>query len=320
MTVDGADGPPSPDGAESPRLARLDIDGRMVTAVVVGDTVSEVVLSWTEAVAAFADGRSVEVAAAVTGSSVPLAQATLGAPLAPGGDVLCVGLNYRAHQAEATSLVDKVRPVPIIFAKSQRAIAAPAEPLVLPESVSEEFDWEVELGVVIGREAVAIDPDEAFDVIAGYCVMNDITARDLQHRHQQWHLGKNVPASTPMGPWVVARDSLDVPPDLQVTLRVNGVVKQRSRTSKLIHDIPALVSLLSHTTTLRPGDVIATGTPEGVGYARQPAEFLADGDIVEAEIEGVGALTNVIVTSTPAANPRPAQDRRHDDTSAVAPS
>lgn len=285
-----------PTGAADVRLVRVALDGEVVTGLVLGDEIVELGLSWNAALAALADGAGDTLVPASGARRVPLDGTTLEMPLERDGEVYCVGLNYRAHEAEASELVDEVRLVPIIFVKSHRAMAPPAAELPLPSSISEEFDWEVELGVVIGRDAVDVEPEDAWSYVAGYCVVNDITARDVQKRHQQWHLGKNAPDSTPIGPWVVARDSLPVPIDVQVRLLVNGVEKQCSQTSLLIHDIPKLISLLSRTTTLRPGDVIATGTPSGVGFVRVPPEFLRDGDVVEAIVDRVGSLTNVVRT------------------------
>jgi 2-keto-4-pentenoate hydratase/2-oxohepta-3-ene-1,7-dioic acid hydratase in catechol pathway len=294
-------------GPHAVRLVRVELDGEVVTGLVLGDEIVELDVSWTEALAALADGAGTTLVPDPPARRVPLEGTTLEMPLELEGEVYCVGLNYRAHEAEASELVDEVRLVPIIFVKSHRAMAPPAAELPLPSSMSEEFDWEVELGVVIGREAVDVEPEDAWSHVAGYCVVNDITARDVQKRHQQWHLGKNAPASTPIGPWVVERDALPVPIDAQVRLLVNGVEKQRSRTSLLIHDIPKLISLLSRTTTLRPGDVIATGTPSGVGFVRVPPEFLRDGDVVEAVVDGVGALTNLVRTTSAAGVGRDAE-------------
>jgi len=278
------------------RLVRVEIAGEVVPAVVVGDEVVEIGMSWNDALAALAEGRAADVAPVAGARRVPLATAELDMPLEPAAEVYCVGLNYRAHEAEAAELVDEVRLVPIIFVKSHRAMTRPADELVLAGSMSTQFDYEVELGVVIGTAAVDIEPEQAWEHIAGYTVVNDITARDVQKLHQQWHLGKNAPASTPIGPWVIARDAFATPPDVEVRMLVNGVEKQRSNTSLLIHDIPKLVALLSRTTTLLPGDVIATGTPAGVGFVRQPPEYLIEGDVLESIVGGVGSLTNVVRT------------------------
>ncbi len=288
-------------GSGPVRLVRIDLEGQVVPAVVQGDEVAELSIGWNEALAALADGRGATLVPAPGARRVPLAGATLDMPLEPSGEVYCVGLNYRAHEAEASELVDEVRLVPIIFVKSHRAMTRPADELVLPGSMSKQFDYEVELGVVIGSEAVDVEPEQAWEHVAGYCVVNDITARDVQKLHQQWHLGKNAPASTPIGPWVVERDAFPTPPDVEVRLLVNGAEKQRSNTSLLIHDIPKLISLLSRTTSLRPGDVIATGTPAGVGFVREPPEYLAEGDVLEAVVGGVGTLTNVVRTPGSAA-------------------
>jgi len=299
MTV--AQGPGSAVGVESVRLVRAELDGAVVPAMVVGDEVVEVAGSWTDALASMAAGESAAIRPAPGARRAPLATARLDMPIERDAVVYCVGLNYREHAAEAAELADRDRdqPAPIIFVKSPRAMVAPGADLLLPRSVSVEFDWEVELGVVIGAPAVDVPPERAWEYVAGYTVVNDITARDLQKRHQQWHLGKNAPASTPIGPWVIERSAFAWPIDVEVQLLVNGVEKQRSMTSLLLHTIPDLLALLSRTTTLQPGDVIATGTPAGVGFVRVPREFLVDGDVVETVVGGVGALTNVV--RTPAA-------------------
>lgn len=262
-----------------------------------GGVVQELALPWLEALSLLADGQTDRLGPHAIGEPIPIGSCLFLAPMEAAGEVFCIGLNYLEHQEEAVDLVDRIREVPIVFVKSPRSLAPPAAELFLPSDVSPEFDWEVELGVVIGRDASDLDPDRVWKHIAGYCVVNDITARDLQKRHQQWHLGKNIPVSTPMGPGVTAREALPTPPDLLIRLEVNGIEKQRGRTRDLIHSIPELVSLLSKTTTLRSGDVIATGTPAGVGFKRTPPEFLTDGDVVTAVIEGVGVLQNAVRTS-----------------------
>ncbi len=284
------------EGGDAVRLVRAVLDGRDITAVVDGGDVVEIDLGWRDALEAMARGDATALLSATTSRRVPLDGVTLVAPLESDAVVYCVGLNYREHEAEASELVDEVRTVPIIFVKAPRAMTGPTDDLSLPTAISQQFDWEVELGVVIGRTAVDVAPEDAWDHIAGYTVVNDITARDVQKLHQQWHLGKNAPASTPMGPWVIERDAFDIPLDVEVTLLVNGVVKQHSSTALLIHTIPDLIALLSRTTTLRPGDVIATGTPAGVGFVRTPPEFLVDGDVVETVVGGVGTLRNVVRT------------------------
>jgi 2-keto-4-pentenoate hydratase/2-oxohepta-3-ene-1,7-dioic acid hydratase in catechol pathway len=282
-------------------LARYLSDGVVKTGLVQDRWISEIDLSWTTALNLLADGdNDVLLEARRSGRRAPLDADMLLPPLDPAADVYCVGLNYFEHQQEAGDLVDRIADDPIIFAKSPRAIAAPYGDLILPHSTSSEFDWEVELGVVIGRDSAGTSAYDAWDLVAGYCVVNDITARDLQVRHQQWHLGKNIPRSTPIGPWVAGRSSLRTPPDVELSLSVNGVEKQKGRSSQLIHSIPLLIELLSSVVSLRAGDIIATGTPSGVGFKRQPPEFLEDGDVMTAAIGGVGSLTNVVRTSTQA--------------------
>ncbi|MCU1453686.1 MAG: 5-carboxymethyl-2-hydroxymuconate delta-isomerase [Acidimicrobiales bacterium] len=279
------------------RLVRFAREGSTSVGLVVGDEVVELALGWSAALACLGAGDRAGLDASCVGAPLPLASVALQAPLEHDSDVYCVGLNYLEHRREAVELVDELPAVPIIFAKSPRAMAPPTADLLLPRHVSAEFDFEAELGVVIGLDAVDVAEEDAWRHVAGYCVINDITARDLQRAHQQWHLGKNVPASTPIGPWVIGRDALPLPPDVEVTLSVNGVEKQRSRTSLLIHGLPELVALLSRVTHLRAGDVIATGTPAGVGFKRTPPEFLQDGDVVVTDIAGVGRLTNRVRTT-----------------------
>lgn len=229
----------------------------------------------------------------------PLDDVTLLPPLEPGvGRIFCVGINYLEHQREsADTFVADVPTKPIVFLKDESSIASPFDVLTLPRAVSTQFDWEVELGVVIGAPGYAVPRSSAWDIVAGYTVVNDITARDLQRDHVQWCLGKNVERATPVGPWIVTRDDLGVDPDLELRLVVNDAVKQVGRTSDLIFDVPTLIETISRVTTLRVGDLIATGTPEGVGFKRTPPEFLRNGDVVETTIEGVGTLSNRVAAS-----------------------
>jgi 2-keto-4-pentenoate hydratase/2-oxohepta-3-ene-1,7-dioic acid hydratase in catechol pathway len=286
-------------GREPIRFARFELDGQPLCGIVVSDTVTPVDCSWHEGLGLLANGSAEELLGLRVGTSASLDDVVLLASIDDTADIHCVGLNYLEHQREAGDLVDSPSDAPIIFGKTARAMAAPYAELVLSPRVSLEFDWEVELGVVIGKDGSDIGVADVWDYVAGYCVVNDVTARDLQTRHKQWHLSKNVVGSTPIGPWVVGRDSIAIPPDLEVSLTVNGQTKQKARTSQLIYDIPCLISLLSEIMTLRVGDVIATGTPSGVGFKRQPPEYLVDGDVMETAIESVGTLVNVVRTSAP---------------------
>lgn len=236
-----------------------------------------------------------------TGLEVPLDLDALLAPIPESSrGMFCVGINYLAHQEESKAEFSADVPTdPIFFFKNVSSTCAPYADLPLDREVSTEFDWEVELGVVIGRGGRDIDPVDAMDHVFGYTVVNDVTARDLQKRHQQWHLGKNVDASSPVGPWILTVDELGFPPGLGLSLRVNGVEKQRAETSLMIFDIATQISVISHSMALEAGDVISTGTPSGVGFTRSPAEFLDHGDLVEAEIEKIGVLRNRVRTGAP---------------------
>jgi 2-keto-4-pentenoate hydratase/2-oxohepta-3-ene-1,7-dioic acid hydratase in catechol pathway len=204
-------------------------------------------------------------------------------------------MNYIAHEAEAGKTLGAPRPErPVVFDKQVEAMADPDEVVHLDSALSTEFDWEAELAVVIGRPGRNIAPELVRGHVAGYTVLNDVTARDLQRGHVQWFLGKNIHRSSPVGPWVATADEIAYPPDLELTMTVNGVEKQHARTSELIFDIDTFVSTVSRYVKLEVGDVFATGTPAGVGFTRTPPEFLRAGDVMVAEIESIGQLRNVV--------------------------
>jgi acylpyruvate hydrolase len=208
--------------------------------------------------------------------------------------VLCVGHNFRAHILEMGRQLPEH---PDVFAKFPEALIGPADPIEL-SSESQAWDWEAELAVVVGRTARLVSPDEARHCIAGYTVANDISARDWQRRGSQWLLGKTFERTTPIGPWLVTADEVDPGDGLTITCVVDGVKKQRATTADLLFPPAFLVSYLSRVLTLRPGDVILTGTPGGVGAGRTPAERLRPGQTVTTEIAGLGRLTNVCVPAT----------------------
>ncbi|HKF76475.1 MAG TPA: fumarylacetoacetate hydrolase family protein [Candidatus Dormibacteraeota bacterium] len=231
----------------------------------------------------------------------PLGDVTLLAPLdPPRGNVLAVGRNYARHAEEgARARGTEVGP-PTIFTKAITTITGPCADIPLDASISEQVDWEVELGIVVGRRGANIARRDALGHVFGYTVLNDITARDIQHGWGgQWFKGKSVDASCPTGPWVVTADELSDPGSLRLRLLVNGVVKQDASTRDMIYPVDAIVEWLSFGMTLLPGMLIASGTPEGVGFARQPPEFLRPGDVVEASVEGVGTLRNRMVAAAP---------------------
>ena len=220
---------------------------------------------------------------------------------APGHNIMCVGKNYRAHAQEFTRsgfdagaiAAEAVPEHPIIFTKPATSISGPYDDIPLWPGLDQGVDYEAELAVVIGRGGRFIRRENAFDHVFGYTIINDVTARDLQRIHKQWFLGKAVDGFCPMGPWIVTADELD-PARLDVSSRINGELRQKANTADLIFDVPTLIEVISRSVTLSPGDVIATGTPEGVGIGFDPPRFLKDGDLVEISISGIGTIRNTV--------------------------
>ena len=217
---------------------------------------------------------------------------------APRKNIFCVGRNYAEHIAEgerAQNVKIGVTEHPVFFTKPPTAIVAPEGDVLMFPSVSEAVDYEVELAVVIGKPGRNIARADAYDHVFGYTILNDITARDLQRRHGgQYFKGKGLDGSCPLGPWIVTADEIADPHDLSIRLSVNGAQRQNGRTADMIFDIPTLIASLSEGLTLEPGDIIATGTPSGVGYAMDPPCFLKPGDRVVCEISGIGTLRNTV--------------------------
>lgn len=222
----------------------------------------------------------------------PLAGAKVLAPIPrPTKNVVCVGLNYADHARETGA---KVPRYPVFFTKPPTSVLGPGEPIPWHGAVSTQVDWEAELVVVIGRPGRDIAEACALEHVFGYTVGNDVTARDLQRRHAQWYKGKGLDGFCPLGPWIVTADEVPDPQALAVRLRVNGELKQDSSTRQMIFPVARLIAELSAGMTLEPGDLLMTGTPPGVGFARRPPEFLRPGDVVEAEVEGIGVLRNPV--------------------------
>lgn len=240
------------------------------------------------------------------GEAVPLVGVELLAPIPrPARNVFCVGKNYREHAREfsgsgydRSSTGDEVPAAPVVFTKPPSSVVGSGALIERHPQATSQVDYEAELGVIIGRGGCDIPEEEAAAHVFGYTIINDVTARDRQRDHKQWFLGKGLDTFCPMGPYVVTADEVDPGgegrPDLEVTCRVNGELRQKASTLDLIFDIPALISAISAGLTLEAGDIIATGTPAGVGIGFNPPRFLASGDEVEISITGLGTLRNKV--------------------------
>jgi 2-keto-4-pentenoate hydratase/2-oxohepta-3-ene-1,7-dioic acid hydratase in catechol pathway len=238
------------------------------------------------------------LAARKDAATVALADVRLHAPIPrPSKNVFCVGWNYLEHFEEGAKKLHDDRELPkhpVFFSKVPTAVNGPYDSIPFPANVSTSMDWEVELGLVVGTGGKDITEADAMRHVFGYTVINDVSIRDVQRRHgNQWHKGKSFDGTCPMGPCIVTADEID-PENLRVTCRVNGVTKQDSSTKFLFFKLPRLIAELSAGMTLEPGDILSTGTPQGVGYARTPPEFLKPGDLLETEIEGIGVLRNPV--------------------------
>lgn len=285
------------------KLATFVHEGRRRVGVVSGDgaTVQPMGLSRAEAdngvlsiIRHLADGKTMP---AVEGAPIALRDTRLQAPIPlPRRNIFCVGRNYHDHAKELSGSVFKdnsANPAtwPIVFTKLPECVIGPGEPVQLPGAVSGQIDYEAELAVVIGKGGRNIARDDAMAHVFGYTIVNDVTARDVQMRHQQWDLGKSFDTFCPMGPWLVTADELDGR-NTRVRCWVNGELRQDGRTTDFIFDIPTLIETCSRGITLQPGDIIATGTPSGVGMGMKPPVFLKAGDTVRIEIDGLGILEN----------------------------
>jgi 2,4-didehydro-3-deoxy-L-rhamnonate hydrolase len=272
----------SPDGETRPGV----LEGRMIRTISTATLRDYIALAPHERIAWHAPD-----------DLIPLDDVVLDAPVRPARNVFCVGLNYLEHakeRARAAGRELRLPSVPAFFTKASTAIAAPDTTLELEAALSREYDFEAEFAVVIGAECKNVPEREALHVVFGYTALNDLTARDLQRAHGQWFKGKSLDGTCPIGPWIVTPEELGDPQSLELRLRRNGTEKQHSSTSQMIFSVARLIAELSKGLTLLPGDVIATGTPEGVGFARTPPEFLADGDVLEVDIERIGVLRNTL--------------------------
>jgi 2-keto-4-pentenoate hydratase/2-oxohepta-3-ene-1,7-dioic acid hydratase in catechol pathway len=237
---------------------------------------------------------------ALSSQSVPLNQVKLLSPFPrPLRNIFCVGRNYHAHAKELSESVFKDNDAdpnswPIVFTKVPESVVGPFDNVLLPSQISQQIDYEAELAVVIGSGGKNISRANAMSHVYGYTIVNDVTARDVQMRHQQWDLGKSFDTFCPMGPWVITADAFDGL-NAQVKCWVNGELRQDGNASHMIFDIPTLIETCSRGITLYPGDIIATGTPAGVGMGLKPPAYLQNGDVVKVAIEGIGFIENKFI-------------------------
>jgi len=229
--------------------------------------------------------------------SIPMAEVTLLAPIPkPRKNIIGIGLNYTEHVAESARTLDTSNELPqkpVIFSKPPTAVTATNTDILLNSKLTQQLDWEVELAVIIGKKGKYVPAAEAMDYVFGYTVINDISARDCR-RAGQWIVSKGQDTFAPMGPYLVTKDEIENPHNLNLSLTVNGVEKQNSNSKFMLFNINELIEDLSIVFTLEPGDIIATGTPAGVGAGRTPQEWLWDGDVLEATVEGIGTLVNTV--------------------------
>jgi 2-keto-4-pentenoate hydratase/2-oxohepta-3-ene-1,7-dioic acid hydratase in catechol pathway len=234
---------------------------------------------------------------------IALSAVKLKAPVPlPLRNIMCVGKNYYEHAKEfsasgfdssSTGAADAIPTAPIIFTKVPQSVIGPDEPIRYPTGVSDQLDYEAELAVIIGKGGRGITKADALGHVWGYTIVNDVTARDLQGRHKQWFLGKSMDTFAPMGPWCVTADEVDLA-TAGIRCWVNGELRQDAKIADLIFDIPTLIETISAGITLLPGDIIATGTPAGVGIGFKPPRFLKKGDVIAMEVDGIGRLTNQV--------------------------
>ena len=282
------------------KLVTYELNGAVKVGAVRDDSVVDLSAVAPDMLGLIAQGtaRAEEALAAETAVSTPLSQLRLLAPIPnPRRNVMCLGLNYAEHAIESYAAKGQrasLPTTPIVFTKATTAVSGPYDPIPFDTAVSSEIDWEVELAIIIGKQGKNIPVEAALDYVFGYTVLNDISARDLQMNGKQYFKGKSLDGACPTGPWIVTPDELPTPQNLRVTCRVNGVTKQDGNTRFMIFDISAIIAYLSQGMTLLPGDIIATGTPQGVGFARTPPEFLRPGDVLESEVEGIGVIRNVV--------------------------
>ncbi len=274
------------------RLSTVSIAGRSAFGPVADEHLADISGSFPDLATALAEGAVAIAAAAVGAPSIALADATFDLPIPNPRRILCVGLNYAAHRAES-SAPQSATDHPAIFVRFASSLCGHDQPIVRPH-VSSAFDYEGELAIVIGSTCRYATVENALDFVAGYSLFMDGTLRDFQRHTSQFTPGKSFEQSGGFGPWIVTPDEFDAT-TAELTTTVSGIVRQHAPISDMIHDVAGIVSYCSQWTCLEPGDVIATGTPSGVGYARDPQVLLAPGDVVEVTITGLGTLRNHVI-------------------------
>ncbi len=271
-------------GAQAARQGE-DFPADMLTFLQAGDEARQTageIIEWVES-----NGKGVEEPFVHA-----LSELTLAPPILNPSKIICVGLNYADHCREQNIDLPKS---PVLFAKFPTALIGINEAITWPAESSQQVDYEAELAVVIGCEAKNVSENEAYHYVAGCTIVNDVSARDVQFSDGQWIRGKSFDTLCPMGPYLITMDEIDDPQELDIRCRVNEELRQDSNTREMIFQIPFLISFISKTSTLLPGDVISTGTPAGVGVFRNPKVFLKPGDMVEVEIETIGLLRNSVI-------------------------
>jgi 2-keto-4-pentenoate hydratase/2-oxohepta-3-ene-1,7-dioic acid hydratase in catechol pathway len=273
------------------RLATFEYQGKVSVGVVRDNEVTRIAVP--DMLTLIEEGTA---SLQVTSETIPLDRVRLLAPIPrPHKNIFAVGRNYAEHAKEsAAARGEKIGP-PVIFTKAPTAVNAPFGEIVIDPEVSVQVDWEAELAVIIGKRARKVAQQDALKYVFGYTVLNDVTARDLQNRTSQFFVGKSIDGYAPMGPWIVTADEIPDPQNLNVWCRVNGVVKQSGNTREMLYPVAYIIEDLSRLMTLEPGDIITTGTPAGVGFARKPPEFLKPGDVLESEVEKIGIIRNKVV-------------------------
>lgn len=272
------------------RLATASYRGQQVFGPIVDDGIRDLSTKWPDLASALAAGRPAIEGAMAQATAIPLPSAPLALPIPNPARILCVGLNYHDHRAESAATAGVH---PTIFTRYVSSLVPPGQPLVRP-AASDVFDYEGELAVVIGRRCRAVAVDQAIDVVAGYSCFQDGSIRDYQRHASQFIPGKNFDRSGSFGPWIVTPDDFDMA-TATLTTTLNGHKVQHAPISDMIHSVAELIAYCSIWTTLDVGDVIATGTPGGVGYARKPPLLLQPGDLVDVTITGIGTLSNTVV-------------------------